>query len=160
MAFGNTLLALILGACLISALPGTVVTPNELLYSARDGGIKLLTVDAGSGKSMYAHTLSCYCYYFRRQLDTFLVPGWPQIVQYAKDTYGDDGLTYKVNPPGQPDYQAVVCTDQEQLLLISMQGASSCSTRNDTVAGSITGTTGSVTLSHIDTYTTVLEPGL
>lgn len=80
------------------------------------------------------------------------LPGWPQIVQYAKDTYGDDGLTYKVNPPGQPDYQAVVCTDQEQLLLISMQGASSCSTRNDTVAGSITGTTGSVTLSHIDTY--------
>ena len=59
--------------------------------------IKLHTVDAGSGKRMSAHTLSCYCYSFWRQLDTFLVPGWPQIVQYAKNTYGDDGLRYVFN---------------------------------------------------------------
>lgn len=58
--------------------------------------IKLHTVDAGSGRSMYAHTLSCYCYSFWRR-DTFLVPGWPQIVQYAKNTYGDDGLRYVFN---------------------------------------------------------------
>jgi len=60
--------------------------------------IELHTADAGSGNSMYAHTLSCYCCSFWRQRDTFLVPGWPQIVEYAKNTYGDDGLTYKLNP--------------------------------------------------------------
>ncbi|KIK01998.1 hypothetical protein K443DRAFT_6517 [Laccaria amethystina LaAM-08-1] len=132
MAFGYTLLTPILGASLIFAWPRAVVTPNELMYSGRDGGASSctqLTLDQAKG-----------------------LPGWPQIVQYAKDTYGDDGLKYVLNPPEYPNTPAIVCVDQ-QPISISMQAAPSCSTGTDTITGTINGTTGSVSLSHIEGYT-------
>jgi len=75
-----------------------------------------------------------------------LLPGWSKIQQYATNTYGDGGVNIVVNPPEYPNAPATICL-QDGPIPITVQGTPSCTSSTGNIAGTITGTTGTMSLS-------------
>ncbi|KIM36886.1 hypothetical protein M413DRAFT_31284 [Hebeloma cylindrosporum] len=79
------------------------------------------------------------------------LPGWPKFKQYATDTYGTGDMDIVFNPPEYPAYPALICLDTKPIS-VAIEGKPDCTEQTSRMAGVMTGTTGSATLSYQQGY--------
>jgi len=79
------------------------------------------------------------------------LPGWNQIVQYAKTNWGSGSYNLATNPPDYPTYPALVCINGQTQL--SFTGTPQCQNTTNAVSGGVKGTNGSVQMTETTGFT-------
>ncbi|EEB89937.1 hypothetical protein MPER_11916 [Moniliophthora perniciosa FA553] len=73
------------------------------------------------------------------------LPGWPTMIDYANNLWGDGSRNIVTNPEEYPDYAANLCVTDE-VVGLEMKGEPTCQTHETTTDGALVGTSGSVAI--------------
>jgi len=84
------------------------------------------------------------------------VAGWPQILAFAQNNWSNGAYTLQTNPSYAPTETAISCVAPE-VQNVQLTGSPHCTTSTGNIGGTITGTTGAVTISFTSGYESTSE---
>ncbi|KAJ7098286.1 hypothetical protein C8R44DRAFT_888914 [Mycena epipterygia] len=84
------------------------------------------------------------------------VAGWPQILAFAQSTWSTGSYTLQTNPSYAPSNTAISCV-APSVQNVVLTGSPHCTTSTGIIGGTISGTTGAVTVSFTSGYSSTTE---